>query len=116
MSCATAKVTSLRFRRRWMTARSSRPSTHLASTITSWSSGSIGTSPIADPAARCNSGITKDRDKRPAFDKLMRAVTRCQLDMAAARSVDRLSRSLQDLVGFLSELQGVGCNLYLHQQ
>src|SRR5262249_3015948 len=28
---------------------------------------------------------------------------------------DRLSRSLQDLVGFLSELQGVGCNLYLHQ-
>jgi len=36
--------------------------------------------------------------------------------MVAARSVDRLSRSLQDLVGFLSELQGVGCNLYLHQQ
>jgi DNA invertase Pin-like site-specific DNA recombinase len=30
--------------------------------------------------------------------------------------VDRLGRSLQDLVGFLGELQAVGCNLYLHQQ
>jgi DNA invertase Pin-like site-specific DNA recombinase len=27
-----------------------------------------------------------------------------------------LGRSLQDLVGFLGELQAVGCNLYLHQQ
>jgi DNA invertase Pin-like site-specific DNA recombinase len=36
--------------------------------------------------------------------------------MIAAWSVDRLGRSLQDLVGFLGELQAVGCNLYLHQQ
>jgi DNA invertase Pin-like site-specific DNA recombinase len=56
------------------------------------------------------------RDKRPQFDKLMRAVTRRQVDMVAAWSVDRLSRSLQDLVGFLSELHSAGCNLYLHQQ
>jgi DNA invertase Pin-like site-specific DNA recombinase len=34
----------------------------------------------------------------------------------AAWSVDRLGRSLQDLVGFLSELHGAGIDLYLHQQ
>jgi DNA invertase Pin-like site-specific DNA recombinase len=36
--------------------------------------------------------------------------------MIAAWSVDRLGRSLQDLVGFLNELEAFGCNLYLHQQ
>jgi DNA invertase Pin-like site-specific DNA recombinase len=30
--------------------------------------------------------------------------------------VDRLGRSLQDLVSFLAELRAVGCDLYLHQQ
>jgi len=34
----------------------------------------------------------------------------------AAWSVDRLGRSLQDLVGFLTELQTLRCHLYLHQQ
>ena len=59
---------------------------------------------------------TKGRDKRPAFDKLCRAVTRRQVDMVAAWSVDRLSRSLQDLVAFLGEVHGAGVDLYLHQQ
>jgi DNA invertase Pin-like site-specific DNA recombinase len=36
--------------------------------------------------------------------------------MIAAWSVDRLKQSLQDLLGFLNELQAVGCDLYLHQQ
>lgn len=31
-------------------------------------------------------------------------------------SVDRLGRSLQDLVGFLNDLQAKGIDLYLHQQ
>ena len=33
-----------------------------------------------------------------------------------AWSVDRLGRSLQDLVAFLAELQASGVDLYLHQQ
>jgi DNA invertase Pin-like site-specific DNA recombinase len=33
-----------------------------------------------------------------------------------AWSVDRLGRSLQDLVGFLSELHAAGVDLFLHQQ
>jgi DNA invertase Pin-like site-specific DNA recombinase len=32
------------------------------------------------------------------------------------RSVDRLGRSLQDLIGFLSELHSLGIDLALHQQ
>jgi DNA invertase Pin-like site-specific DNA recombinase len=36
--------------------------------------------------------------------------------MIAAWSVDRLGRSLQDLVAFLSEIKGAGVDLYLHQQ
>ena len=36
--------------------------------------------------------------------------------MVAAWSVDRLGRSLEDLVGFLAELQASRCELYLHQQ
>ena len=36
--------------------------------------------------------------------------------MAAAWSVDRLGRSLLDLVAFLSEVRAAGCDLYLHQQ
>jgi DNA invertase Pin-like site-specific DNA recombinase len=58
----------------------------------------------------------KGRDKRPQFDALCKAATRRQVDMIMAWSVDRLGRSLQDLVGFMGELQAVGCDLYLHQQ
>ena len=58
----------------------------------------------------------KGRDKRPAFDRLLKAVTTRKIDMVAAWSIDRLGRSMQHLVGFLSELEAVGCDLYLHQQ
>jgi DNA invertase Pin-like site-specific DNA recombinase len=58
----------------------------------------------------------KGRERRPAFDRLMKAVTRREVDMVAAWSVDRLGRSLQDLVGFLGEVHGCGVDLYLHQQ
>jgi DNA invertase Pin-like site-specific DNA recombinase len=56
------------------------------------------------------------RDKRPAFDALCRAATRREFDMVMAWSVDRLGRSLQDLVGFLSEIHSLRIDLYLHQQ
>lgn len=58
----------------------------------------------------------KGRDKRPGFDRLLRDATRGRFNMIAAWSVDRLSRSLTDLVGFLTELQATGIDLYLHQQ
>lgn len=58
----------------------------------------------------------KGRDKRPQFDALCRDATKRQFDMIMAWSVDRLGRSLQDLVGFLSELHALGIDLFLHQQ
>jgi DNA invertase Pin-like site-specific DNA recombinase len=59
---------------------------------------------------------SKGRTLRPGFDRLCKAITRREIDMVAAWSVDRLGRSLQDLVGFLAELQAARCELYLHQQ
>jgi DNA invertase Pin-like site-specific DNA recombinase len=58
----------------------------------------------------------KGRDKRPAFDALCRDATQRKFDMVMAWSVDRLGRSLQDLVAFLSELHALKVDLFLHQQ
>ena len=59
---------------------------------------------------------TRGRDQRPGLDALMKGVARGQYDVVAAWSVDRLGRSLSDLVAFLGELQGRGVDLFLHQQ
>ena len=58
----------------------------------------------------------KGRDKRPAFDAMCRDATKRQFDVIMAWSVDRLGRSLQDLVAFLSEIHALRIDLYLHQQ
>ena len=58
----------------------------------------------------------KGRDKRPQFDKLCKDATKRQFDVVMAWSVDRLGRSLQDLVGFLNEIHALKIDLYLHQQ
>jgi len=58
----------------------------------------------------------KGRDRRPAFDRLHRLIARREIDLVMAWSVDRLGRSLQDLVAFLAEMRAGGCDLYLHQQ
>ena len=58
----------------------------------------------------------KGRDQRPGFDKLLKAVARREFDLVAAWSVDRLGRSLIDLVGVLQELHAKHVDLYLHQQ
>lgn len=58
----------------------------------------------------------KGRDKRPAFDDLCKDAARREFDIVMAWSVNRLGRSLQDLIGFLSELHATGIDLYLDQQ
>jgi DNA invertase Pin-like site-specific DNA recombinase len=58
----------------------------------------------------------KGREQRPAFDALCKGIARRDFDMVAAWSVDRLGRSLQDLVAFLGEMNGKRVDLYLHQQ
>ncbi len=56
------------------------------------------------------------REKRPAFDQMLKAAARREFDLVAAWSVDRLGRSLQHLVAFLGELHALKVDLYLHQQ
>ena len=46
----------------------------------------------------------------------MQAVARKEFDLVAAWSVDRIGRSLIDLVGTLQELHAKNVDLYLHQQ
>ena len=58
----------------------------------------------------------KGRDRRPAYDRLCAAIVRREIDLVMAWSVDRLGRSLQQLVDLLSDLQTKGVDLYLHQQ
>jgi DNA invertase Pin-like site-specific DNA recombinase len=58
----------------------------------------------------------KGRDKRPGLDAMMKAVNTKEFDMVAAWSVDRLGRSLTDLLGILQGLHDKGVDLFLHQQ
>jgi DNA invertase Pin-like site-specific DNA recombinase len=58
----------------------------------------------------------KGRDQRPGLDGLMKAVNAREFDMVAAWSVDRLGRSLTDLLGILQGLHDKGVDLFLHQQ
>ena len=58
----------------------------------------------------------KGRDKRPQFDALLKGAVRKDFDVVMSWSVDRLGRSLQHLIEFLSEIQSKGVDLYLHQQ
>jgi DNA invertase Pin-like site-specific DNA recombinase len=66
----------------------------------------------------CDEGLSGayGRDKRPAWDRLRRHMVRGRFSMVAAWSVDRLGRSMRDLVGFLEELRASGCDLYLDRQ
>ena len=58
----------------------------------------------------------KGRRDRPGFDRLFQMVQRRECDVVMAWDVSRLGRSIQNLVGFMKEVQSAGCDLYIHQQ
>jgi DNA invertase Pin-like site-specific DNA recombinase len=58
----------------------------------------------------------KGRDQRLGLNSLMEGVTRRDFDKVMAWSVDRLGRSLSDLLSVMGELKAKGVDLYLHQQ
>ncbi|MHB1896278.1 MAG: recombinase family protein [Metallibacterium sp.] len=58
----------------------------------------------------------KGRAQRPGLDAMLREVTRGRFDVVAAWSVDRLGRSLPDLIATMREVQAAGATMYLHQQ
>jgi DNA invertase Pin-like site-specific DNA recombinase len=58
----------------------------------------------------------KGRDKRPGLDKLLTDVTRARFDVVMAWALDRLGRSLADLLTTLSTLEDARADLFLYQQ
>lgn len=56
------------------------------------------------------------RDKRPAFDKLLKGAARRDFDVIAVWAIDRLGRSVQHLVTTLNELRATGVDLYIQKQ
>ena len=58
----------------------------------------------------------KGRDKRPGLDRLLTDATRARFDVVMAWAMDRLGRSLADLIGTLHTLEGGHVDLFLHQQ
>ena len=58
----------------------------------------------------------KGRDQPPGLNAMMKAVNAKEFDMVASWSVDRLGRSLTDLLSILQGLHEKGVGLFLHQQ
>jgi len=58
----------------------------------------------------------KGRDQRPQLNAMLKAATQRKVDVVMSWSVDRLGRSLVDLLGMLQELHAKSVDLYLHQQ
>lgn len=58
----------------------------------------------------------KGREGRPEFDRLCRDCARGAVDVVMAWSIDRLGRSLHNVVNFMAELGALGVGLYLHLQ
>ena len=58
----------------------------------------------------------KSRDKRPGLDSMLTDATRGKFDVLMSWAVDRIGRSLRDLLNTLGDLEGAHVDLYLHQQ
>ena len=58
----------------------------------------------------------KKRDKRPAFDQILKDACRRKFDVVMAWAIDRMGRSLRDLLDTIEHLQATGVDLYLDQQ
>jgi DNA invertase Pin-like site-specific DNA recombinase len=58
----------------------------------------------------------KGREHRPAFESLWQGVGRKDFDVVMVWAVDRLGRSLQHLVNFLTELHAKKVDLFIHRQ
>src|SRR5215510_3168034 len=58
----------------------------------------------------------KGRDKRPGLDSMLKTASRRRFDVVMVWAIDRLGRSLIDLLGTIQHLEACGVDLYLEQQ
>jgi DNA invertase Pin-like site-specific DNA recombinase len=59
---------------------------------------------------------SKGRDGRPGLDLMLNDAKRRKFDIVMAWAIDRLGRSLIDLLGTIQTLEACGVDLYLDQQ
>ncbi len=69
-------------------------------------------------AVYADEGISgsKGRDKRPQLDLMLKDAVRRRFDVAMVWAVDRLGRSLPDLIASMQELHGAKVDLFMLQQ
>src|SRR5262249_38136575 len=58
----------------------------------------------------------KGRDNRPGLDQMLKDGSKRRFDVVMAWAIDRLGRSLIDLLGSIQTLEACGVDLYLDQQ
>jgi DNA invertase Pin-like site-specific DNA recombinase len=58
----------------------------------------------------------KGRDKRPGLDAMLTDASRRKFDVVMSWAIDRLGRSLIDLLGTIQHLEACSVDLYLDQQ
>jgi DNA invertase Pin-like site-specific DNA recombinase len=58
----------------------------------------------------------KGRAQRPGLDEMLKDASRRKFDIVMSWAIDRLGRSLIDLLGTIQHLEAVGVDLYLDQQ
>ena len=58
----------------------------------------------------------KGRDERPELDRMMKDSTKRKFDVVMVWSIDRLGRSLQNLMEILNDLKSKNIDLYMDQQ
>ena len=58
----------------------------------------------------------KGRNHRPGLDAMLNDAKRGKFDVVMAWAIDRLGRSLIDLLGTIQELEACGVDLFLEQQ
>jgi DNA invertase Pin-like site-specific DNA recombinase len=59
---------------------------------------------------------SKGRNDRPGLDEMFKDAQRRRFDVVMAWAIDRLGRSLIDLLGTIQQLEACGVDLYLDQQ
>ena len=59
---------------------------------------------------------SKGREERPGLDEMLKDAQRRRFDVVMAWAIDRLGRSLIDLLGTIQALEAYGVDLYLDQQ
>jgi len=69
-------------------------------------------------AVYADEGISgaKGREGRPQLDLMLKDAVRRRFDVAMVWAVDRLGRSLADLIGSMQELRDAKVDLFIHQQ